>query len=125
MVYDDAVFVVDDLGLVAELDRSTEPTLHDRTRIGIMQRHDPGGAVGCGPGETLPALLGDLACPLSELLEAVDLSTHPTRPSAARCQLATRVADHTLGLTHGTLGDPDELAIDPAHRGHLVVVAAT
>ena len=55
----DAVFVVDDLCLVAELDRFAEPTLDDRAGIAVVQRHHPGCPVGGLPGETLPGLGGN------------------------------------------------------------------
>ena len=61
VVDDDAVFVVDELRLVAELDRLAEPALGDRAGIGVVQRHDPGRPVRCRPGEALPGLGGDPA----------------------------------------------------------------
>ena len=44
-----AVLVVDDLGLVAELDGLAEPPLADRAGIGVMERHQPGRSVGTSP----------------------------------------------------------------------------
>ena len=41
VVHDDAVAVVDDLGDVAELDGPTESSFHDRSGVGVVQRHDP------------------------------------------------------------------------------------
>ncbi len=43
---DDPVGVVDDLGLVTELDGLAEASFADRSSVGLMQRDEPGGAVG-------------------------------------------------------------------------------
>ena len=42
VIDDQAVGVVDDLGLVAELDRLAETSLADRSGVGFVQRHEPG-----------------------------------------------------------------------------------
>jgi len=60
VIKDDAVVVVDDLALVTELDGFPEPALGDRARIAVVQADHPAGAVGGGPGDPLPGLLGDL-----------------------------------------------------------------
>ena len=44
VVQDDAVLVVDQLGLVAELDRLAQPALGDRAGVGVVQADPPGGA---------------------------------------------------------------------------------
>ena len=49
VVDDDAVGIVDELGLVAELDRLAEPALSDRTGIGVVQRDKALRAVGVAP----------------------------------------------------------------------------
>ena len=46
MIQDDAVVVVDDLGLVPELDRATEPALGDRAGIAVVQADPPGRPIG-------------------------------------------------------------------------------
>jgi len=45
----DPVGVVEDLGLVAELDGSTEAALGDRAGVAVVQAHSAGGAVRNGP----------------------------------------------------------------------------
>ena len=42
VIQDDAVVVVDDLGVVSELDRPSEPSLGDRASVGIVQADPPG-----------------------------------------------------------------------------------
>ena len=54
VIDDDAVVVVDDLPLVAELDGFTEAALGDRARIAVMQTDHPGGSVRGDPGDPLP-----------------------------------------------------------------------
>ena len=49
VVDDDAVEVVGDLCLVAELHRSPKSTLGDRTGIGVVEGDDPGGPSGTSP----------------------------------------------------------------------------
>ena len=61
VIESDAVFVVGQLGLVAELDRFPEPALGDRPGVGVVQADSAGGALGCGPGPPLPRLRSDLA----------------------------------------------------------------
>ena len=61
VVDDDAVVVVEDLGLVAELDRPPEPTLGDRAGVAVVPADPAGGAVRSGPGQPLAGLFGDLA----------------------------------------------------------------
>ena len=59
VVEHDAVFVVDDLGLVAELDGLAEPTLADRTGVGIVERDEARRPVGDVARQTLAGLAGD------------------------------------------------------------------
>ena len=65
MIDDHAVFVVDDLGLVTELDRFAEPAFDDRTGITIVQRHDPRRA---GRGAPVNDAFAGLGCDLAEPL---------------------------------------------------------
>src|SRR5260221_13659042 len=51
VVEDDPVVVVQDLRLVAELDRLAEAALRDRPRIAVVQAYPPGGSLGGGPGQ--------------------------------------------------------------------------
>jgi hypothetical protein len=59
MVKHDTVVVVDDLGLVAELDRFAEPAFGDRAGIRVVQRHDPRRARGSYPRGPLAGLRRD------------------------------------------------------------------
>jgi hypothetical protein len=72
VIDDDPVGVVGDLGLVAELDRLTEPALDDRTRVRIVQRHQPAGPWRGLAGQAGAGLGDDLAGALYERLEVVD-----------------------------------------------------
>ena len=58
MVEDDAVVVVDQLSLVAELDRFPEPALSDRPGVGIVQADLPRCTVWDLAGEPFSGLLG-------------------------------------------------------------------
>jgi hypothetical protein len=60
VVEDDAVIVVDQLSLVAELDRFPEPALSDWPGVGIVQADLPRRTVWDLAGEPLPGLLDDL-----------------------------------------------------------------
>ena len=53
VVEDHPVFVVEDLGLVAELDGFAEPTLSDRAGVGVIEGDETGGAIGDHAGEAL------------------------------------------------------------------------
>src|ERR1700676_2522952 len=53
------VVVVDDLGLVAELDRLTEPAFRDRPSVLIVQTHHPVRPVRGDPGDPLSSLSDD------------------------------------------------------------------
>ena len=48
VIHDDAVVVVDDLPLVAELDGFPEPAFRDRAGIAVVQTDHPGGSAGGG-----------------------------------------------------------------------------
>ena len=127
VIDDHAVFVVDDLCLVTELDGLAEPAFGDRPRVGVMQRHDAGRAVGGGACEPLAALFGDLRGALGELFEPVDEPTNPTggRLGPRRRQPASCVAHHPVGVACDPVGDASELAVDPLDFGELVVAAAS
>jgi hypothetical protein len=57
VIEDDTVFVVNDLRLVAELHRLTQPSFGDRPRIGVVQRHDPRRPLRRRPGEAVVVAL--------------------------------------------------------------------
>lgn len=52
----DPIIVVDQLPLVAELDRAAQPALGDRAAVAVVQAHPAGGAVRGGPGRPLAGL---------------------------------------------------------------------
>ena len=81
MVEDHAVFVVNELGFVAELDGLAEPALGDRPRIRVVQRHDAGRTVRRRARDPLAALSCDLGGAFGEMFEPVDERgvPYPTR----------------------------------------------
>ena len=100
MIEDHAVFVVDDLGLVAELDGPTETAFGDRSGVGIMQRHDAGRARRRDTlDHALAGLGGDLPEPLRQGRELVDdRSLAARRPITQLADPPAGVADHRLGF---------------------------
>jgi len=84
VVHDHAVFVVDDLGLVTELDGTAEAALADRSRVGVVQRHDPGRTIGRDAlDDPLAGLGSDLFHPFGQHYELIH-----DRPLAACSLLA-------------------------------------
>ena len=82
VVDDDAVVVVDDLGLVAELDRLTELTFGDRSGIRIVQA-DPAGRASRGDArQALPGLFGHAPGDVQQFGEVVDRAAQPTAAPA-------------------------------------------
>src|SRR5829696_6790921 len=72
VVEDDAVIVVDQLSLVAELDRFPEPALSDWPGVGIVQADLPRRTVWDPAGEPLPGLLDDLPGRVQQFGQIVD-----------------------------------------------------
>jgi hypothetical protein len=72
VVEHDAVVVVGDLALVAELDRLAEAALGDRPGVAVVQADPPAGAVGGDAGEPLPGLRGDPAGRLQQPGQVID-----------------------------------------------------
>ena len=77
VVDDDAVVVVEDLGLVAELDWPPEPTLGDRAGVAVVQADPAGGAVRSGPGQPLAGLFGDPAGGGEQPGQVIDRAAQP------------------------------------------------
>ena len=115
MVDDDAVDVVGDLCLVAELDRLAEPTLGDRTGVGVVQRHDPGRSVGDLTGETGPGLDDDLLEHADGALELGDEGAAWPEASHRHGEGPAGVGGHDLGVFDGGLGDGGQLAGQAEH----------
>jgi hypothetical protein len=67
VVEHDAVIVVHDLGLVAELDRLAEPALCDWPGVAIVQADPPRGCGRHDSGNALPGLRGDLSGRIQQL----------------------------------------------------------
>jgi hypothetical protein len=119
VIDDNAVIVVGDLGLVAELDRFAQAALGDRARIAVVQTDPPSGAVGSDAGQPLPGLGGDLAGRGQQLSQVVYGADQPAPASAGR-----RVALTTggqcrglgLGAAHSLLGVGQQ-AFGLAHSG--------
>ena len=82
MVQHDAIVIVDDLGLVAELHRPPEPALGDRAGIPVVQ-DPPGGPVRGGPGQALAGLGGDLTGRVQQPGKILDGPAQPA-PNAGR-----------------------------------------
>jgi hypothetical protein len=79
VVEHDAVVVVEDLGVVAELDRPPETALGDRAGIAVVQADPPGGPVRSGAGQPLAGLLGDAAGRGEQPGQVVDRTAQPPR----------------------------------------------
>src|SRR5215207_3687014 len=98
VVQDDAVVVVGQLGLVAELDRFAEAALGDRAGVRVVQADPPLGAVRCLSGQPLPGLGGDPPGRVDQLTEVVHRSGESTTAPAR-----SRVM-HTLAPQRRCLG---------------------
>jgi hypothetical protein len=126
VVEDHAVFVVDELGLVAELDGRADRALADRSGVRVMHRHDPSRRLGKVTSESLCALFGHLHHTTSHRLQAIH--GHPVLSfgsSARLAESAARVAGHGPGLMCHGPGDDHDLGVDPPDVVCLVVGAAT
>ena len=95
--------------LVAELDGFPEPALGDRARIAVVQTDHPAGAVGGGPGDPLPGLLGDLGGGLQQGRQVVDGTSQPSAPPPRG------------GITHSCPGQLGSLDLSAAQRPSCVV----
>jgi hypothetical protein len=84
-VQDDAVVVVGDLGLVAELDRAVDAALADRPGIRVVQADPPGRAVRHCPGHPGPGLPHDRGGALDGDRQLVQGPPQPAQVRASRC----------------------------------------
>ena len=113
VVEHDAVFVVDDLGLVAELDGLAETALADRTSIGIVQRDEAGRPIRNLTGQALTSLAGDAGHPLGGDLEVAGNELESSWCSCAElAQLAPCIDRHLARLTNGLGGDAGHAGVD-------------
>ena len=82
MVADDAVFVVDDLGLVAELDRFAEASLDDGAGVALVQADEATGRVGLAAGQAGPGLSHERGRDLDGVGQLGYRSAQPSGPAA-------------------------------------------
>ena len=128
VVEDDAVVIVGDLGLVAELDRAVDAALADRPGIGIMQADQPGRGVRGLPGQPGPGLGHDRRGPLDAYRQlaqrpgrpALSMTPGSSRPGGPRSAAA---APHRAGLRRSLLRS-GELASSPVTRRIARVVSS-
>ena len=134
VIEDDAVLVVHDLGLVAELDRLTELALGDRPGVRVVQA-DPAGRSGRGgPGHPLPGLGRDPTGHVEQFGQVVDRPAQPASPPTRGCVLGSccgqclglglsaaqgppGVRQELLSVAGCAFGQLGELTGDPLHGG--------
>src|SRR6266508_742153 len=118
VVEDDAVGVVHDLGLVAELDRLAETALADRPGVGVVQADQPGRTVGHLAPQSGAGLCDDPACALQGRVQFVQRAMQPAfRLPGGPAQRPAGVADDRVRVTHGRFGEVGQLAGDAPHGG--------
>jgi hypothetical protein len=100
VVEDDAVVVVRDLGLVAELDRLAESALADRAGVRVVQADPPGRAVGGVALNPLPGLRDDLPRRGQQFLQVVDRADEPA-PAPPRRRIALTPSGRRRRISSG------------------------
>ncbi len=140
MIEHDPVVVVDDLGLVPELDGTPEAALGDGAGIGVVQADSSGRPIRSMSGDALAGLCHDLPRRLEQIGQVVDRAGQAPAPppcgsvvNAAFAQLvglglgpAQRllgVGQQPFGLVGSGGGQLGQLASDPAHGGLRLVAA--
>jgi hypothetical protein len=127
VVQHDAVDVVEDLCLVAELDGTTETPLGDRARVGVVQRHDPGRPIGGVTGDPAAGLGGDPLDQLGGALEigqqyqgldggGVDVAAQAS-PRVER-DMTARTARAAMATISALIACTSALASSPRRRSH-------
>jgi len=136
----DAVLVVHDLGLVAELDRLTELAFGDRTGVRVVQADPAGRTRRGGSGHPLPGLGRDPTGHLQQLGQVVDRPAQPATPPTRGCVLGSccsqclglglsaaqgppGVRQELLSVAGCAFGQLGELTGDPLHGGLRLVAA--
>ncbi len=71
----DTIVVVDDLALVAELNRFAKSAFGDRPGVAVMQTHPPGRPVRGDPGDALAGLSGDLPGDVQQFIQVINRPT--------------------------------------------------
>ncbi len=118
MVEDDPVRVVDDLGLVAELDRLAEPPFGDRSGVRVVQADQPSAAVGHHTGDPGPGLSDELAGALHGRAQLIDRAVQPAlRLAGGLAQRPAGIAVDRVRVPRGGLGEVGQLAGDAPHGG--------
>jgi hypothetical protein len=115
VVQDDAVVVVEDLGLVAELDRPVDAAFADRPGFRVVQADQPAGPVRGLSGQPGAGLHGD---PPGADDGGGQLGQRPTQPASSPpvghpAQRPVAVTQHRGGLGHGGLGQVGQLPGGP------------
>jgi len=139
-LWSDAVLVVDDLRLVAELDRFTELALGDRTGVRVVQADPAGRTRRGGSGHPLPGLVRDPTGHLQQLGQVVHRPAQPATPPTRGCVLPSccgqclglglsasqrppGAAEQLLGVVGSAIGQLRELTGDPLHGGLRLIAA--
>ena len=108
VIDDQPVGVVDDLGLVAELDRLAEASFADRSGVGFVQRHEPGRPGGLVTADPGAGLVDDPRGALDEHREVVEHAPHPS-PASLVVQGFRRFGDRCGGEVGELAGDHQHL----------------
>jgi hypothetical protein len=118
VVQDDAVVIVGDLGLVAELDGPVDAAFADRPRVGVVQADQPGRAVRHLPSQPGPGLRHDRGGALDGDRQIVQRPPQSAVRPAGQCpgKCPRAVAQHRGGLRRGLLRQARQLCGDPADR---------
>ena len=140
VVEHDAADVVNELGLVPELDRLTEAALGDRASIRIVQADLPRCSVRGDTGHPLPGLGNDPPGRAEQFGQVVDRASEPsTPPSRSRVVLTApaqpfgcgpcaaqrpfRVDQQPFGVFGGGDRQFGEFSGDPLHRGLRLITS--
>jgi hypothetical protein len=109
VVDDDAVVVVADLSLVAELDGPAQPAAHDRAGVAVVQADHPAGGVGHHAGQPRAGLGRHDGGDVDGGGQFVDGAAQlPGASAGGGTQGAAGVAQHRLRVGGAGLGQPGE-----------------
>jgi hypothetical protein len=92
--------VIDDLGLVPELDQASQPSRGDRAGIAVVQADPPGRPVGGMSRDAQPGLRHDLARRGEQFGQVVDRAHQPAT-TPARCHVVLAADAQFGGLGRG------------------------
>src|SRR5690606_13110301 len=118
VVQDDAVVVVDNLALVAELDRPVDTALGDRSGVRVVQADQAGSRLGLTAGQPETGLGHHPGGPVQDRVEFVESTAQPALDTASCArERATRVTRHRGGLGAHAVEQAGQLAGYPRHGG--------